>query len=51
MPREQDHLTGCFQFVLESNICELLATKASFNVVFADGAGEPDAESVITGGQ
>lgn len=38
-------------FVLQGNICALLAAKDHVNVVLYDGAIVPDAEGIITGGQ
>jgi hypothetical protein len=38
-------------FVLEGNICALLATKDDVNVFLYDGAIVPDPEGIITGGQ
>jgi hypothetical protein len=37
-------------FVLEGNICALLATKDHVNVFLYDGAIVPDPERIITGG-
>jgi hypothetical protein len=37
-------------FVLEGNICALLATKDHVNVFLYDGAIVPDPEGIITGG-
>jgi hypothetical protein len=37
-------------FVLEGNICALLATKDHINVFLYDGAIVPDPEGIITGG-
>jgi hypothetical protein len=37
-------------FVLQSNICALLATKDHVNVFLYDGAIVPDPEKIITGG-
>jgi hypothetical protein len=37
-------------FVLEGNICALLATKDNVNVFLYDGAIVPDPEGIITGG-
>ena len=37
-------------FVLEGNICALLATKDHVNVFLYDGAIVPDPENIITGG-
>jgi hypothetical protein len=37
-------------FVLDGNICALLATKDHVNVFLYDGAIVPDPESIITGG-
>jgi hypothetical protein len=37
-------------FVLEGNICALLATKDHVNVFIYDGAIVPDPEGIITGG-
>lgn len=37
-------------FVLEGNICALLATKNHVNVFLYDGAIVPDPEGIITGG-
>jgi hypothetical protein len=37
-------------FVLEGNICALLATKDHVNVFLYDGAIVPDPEEIITGG-
>jgi hypothetical protein len=37
-------------FVLEGNICALLATKDDVNVFLYDGAIVPDPEGIITGG-
>ena len=37
-------------FVLQGNICALLATKDHVNVFLYDGAIVPDPESIITGG-
>ena len=37
-------------FVLEGNICALLATKDHVNVFLYDGGIVPDPESIITGG-
>jgi hypothetical protein len=38
-------------FVLEGNICALLAAKDHVNVFLYDGAIVPDPEGIITGGQ
>jgi hypothetical protein len=38
-------------FVLQGNICALLATKDHVNVFLYDGAIVPDPEGIITGGQ
>ncbi len=38
-------------FVLEGNICALLATKDHVNVFLYDGAIVPDPEGIITGGK
>jgi hypothetical protein len=38
-------------FVLQGNICALLATKDHVNVFLYDGAIVPDPEHIITGGQ
>src|SRR5216683_7467632 len=38
-------------FVLEGNICALLAAKDHVNVFLYDGAMVPDPEGIITGGQ
>ena len=38
-------------FVLEGNICALLATKDHVNVFLYDGGIVPDPEGIITGGQ
>lgn len=38
-------------FVLEGNVCALLATKDHVNVFLYDGAIVPDPEGIITGGQ
>jgi hypothetical protein len=37
-------------FVLDGNICALLATKSHVNVFLYDGAIVPDPEGIITGG-
>ena len=37
-------------FVLEGNICALLATKNHVNIFLYDGAMVPDPEGIITGG-
>jgi hypothetical protein len=37
-------------FVLQGNICALLATKDHVNVFLYDGAIVPDPENIITGG-
>jgi hypothetical protein len=37
-------------FVLQGNVCALLATKDHINVFLYDGAIVPDAEGIITGG-
>jgi hypothetical protein len=37
-------------FVLEGNVCALLATKDHVNVFLYDGAMVPDPEGIITGG-
>jgi hypothetical protein len=37
-------------FVLQGNICALLATKDHVNVFLYDGAIVPDPEGIITGG-
>lgn len=37
-------------FVLEGNICALLAAKTHVNVFLYDGAITPDPEGIITGG-
>jgi hypothetical protein len=37
-------------FVLDGNICALLATKDHVNVFLYDGAMVPDPEGIITGG-
>jgi hypothetical protein len=38
-------------FVLEGNVCALLATRDHVNVFLYDGAIVPDPEGIITGGQ
>jgi hypothetical protein len=38
-------------FVLQGNVCALLATKDHVNVFLYDGAIVPDPEGIITGGQ
>ncbi len=38
-------------FVLEGNVCALLASKDHVNVFLYDGAIVPDPEGIITGGQ
>jgi hypothetical protein len=38
-------------FVLDGNVCALLATKDHVNVFLYDGAIVPDPEGIITGGQ
>lgn len=38
-------------FVLQGNICALLAAKSHVNVFLYDGAIVPDPEGIITGGQ
>jgi hypothetical protein len=38
-------------FVLEGNVCALLATKDHVNVFLYDGAIVPDPEGIITGGR
>jgi hypothetical protein len=38
-------------FVLEGNVCALLAAKDHVNVFLYDGAMVPDPEGIITGGQ
>jgi len=38
-------------FVLEGNVCALLAAKDHVNVFLYDGAIVPDPEGIITGGQ
>jgi len=40
----------CPYFVLEGNICALLAAKDHMNVFLYDGAIVPDPEGIITGG-
>jgi hypothetical protein len=42
--------TGRPYFVLEGNICALLAAKDHVNVFLYDGAIVPDPEGIITGG-
>ncbi len=37
-------------FVLQGNVCALLATKDHVNVFLYDGAIVPDPEGIITGG-
>jgi hypothetical protein len=38
-------------FVLEGNVCALLAAKDHVNLFLYDGASVPDPEGIITGGQ
>lgn len=42
--------TGRPYFVLEGNVCALLAAKDHVNVFLYDGAIVPDPEGIITGG-
>lgn len=42
--------TGRPYFVLEGNVCTLLAAKDHVNVFLYDGAIVPDPEGIITGG-
>jgi hypothetical protein len=42
--------TNCPYFVLQGNICALLAAKNHVNVFLYDGAMVPDPEKIITGG-
>jgi hypothetical protein len=42
--------TNCPYFILDRNICALLAAKDHVNVFLYDGAIVPDPENIITGG-